>query len=307
MSESTFTLTVAALSSRQKSIENTAPRNQSSIAFLCKNLQLGEAGTQSKKNEARSSSEGQLYVRQCSSENKVADCEPSLRPIIRRRRAKSLPCSLERKTPAGPGRSLCQHRVRFADSLGLDLTEVRVFRSAEDPSVPLHVLTRLALNSDLRFDQDLNLCVHYLEPDFSQQPIDSGDFWERLQRQKVCLERALRSETGFTGTIRVLNVAYEKRVVVRYTFTEWQSCHETAATWEQNSAGTGSDSDQFKFSLQVPPFILEASSGLQFAIRYQVLMQEYWDNNDGNNYSMVCRSHFVKLPKQDEDNWIHFI
>ncbi|XP_029453250.1 protein phosphatase 1 regulatory subunit 3D [Rhinatrema bivittatum] len=230
----------------------------------------------------------------------AASCDPHLRPIMRRR-ARSLPTSPERRrAPQCPPR--CQ-QVRFADSLGLELAEVKVFSAADDPAIPLHVLARLAINSALRCSCELQVAFQYLEPDFPQ-PADCSDFPARLQQQRVSLERVLSSQAfGVAGTVRVLNLAYEKAVLVRYSFTEWRSQQEVRAVWQSSSAA----SDVFAFSFPAPPFLLQLCPVLHFAVRYQVGGKEYWDNNKGKNYRLICRSHALKMPKDSEQSWIHFI
>lgn len=240
-------------------------------------------------------------------------CDPALRPIIRRR-ARSLPTTPERRKRTAVQCQVprCQsrmNRVRFADALGLELTEVKVFQTGEDPSIPLHVLSRLSINSDLWYSSlDLEFTMQCLVPDF-QQPADCMDFSARLQEQQVCLERVTSSDLGLSGTIQVCNVAFEKQVSVRYTFNQWKSLHEVAAHWhssipEKNGQG---QVDVFTFFLPVPPFLLQLSSVVQFAARYQVNGQEYWDNNRGKNYSLTCRTHPLKMPRECEESWIHFI
>ncbi|XP_071616361.1 protein phosphatase 1 regulatory subunit 3D [Heliangelus exortis] len=240
-------------------------------------------------------------------------CDPALRPIIRRR-ARSLPTSPERRKQAAaqcqvPGCQGRMNRVRFADALGLELTEVKVFQTGEDPSVPLHVLSRLSINSALWYSSwDLEFNIQCLVPDF-QQPVDCKDFSSRLQEQQVCLERVTSSDLGLNGTIQVCNVAFEKQVSVRYTFNQWKSLHEVCAHWQSSipeKKGQG-QVDVFTFFLPVPPFLLQLSSVVQFAARYQVNGREYWDNNRGQNYSLTCRSHPLKIPRECEESWIHFI
>lgn len=147
-----------------------------------------------------------------------------------------------------------------------------------------------------------------LVPDF-QQPADCVDFSSRLQEQQVCLERVTSSDLGLNGTIQVRNVAFEKRVSVRYTFNQWKSLHEVCAHWHSSiPEKNGQDQvDVFTFFLPVPPFLLQLSSVVEFAARYQVNGQEYWDNNRGKNYSLTCRSHPLKMPRECEESWIHFI
>ncbi|XP_025961106.1 protein phosphatase 1 regulatory subunit 3D [Dromaius novaehollandiae] len=243
----------------------------------------------------------------------ATSCDPALRPIIRRR-ARSLPTSPERRKRAGvqcrvPGCEGRANRVRFADALGLELTEVKVFQTGEDPSVPLHVLSRLSINSDLWCSSlDLEFTMQCLVPDF-QQPADCTDFSARLQEQQVCLERVTSSDLGLSGTIQVCNIAFEKKVSVRYTFNQWKSVHEVCAHWHNSIPEKNGQAqvDVFTFFLPVPPFLLHLCSVVQFAARYQVNGQEYWDNNRGKNYSFTCWNYPLKMPRECEESWIHFI
>lgn len=238
-----------------------------------------------------------------------SSCDPALRPIIRRR-ARSLPTTPERRKRVQCQAPVCQSRmnkVRFADALGLELTEVKVFQKGEDPSIPLHVLSRLSINSDLWYS-NLEFTMQCLVPDF-QQPADCMDFSARLQEQQVCLERVTSSDLGVSGTIQVCNIAFEKQVSVRYTFNQWKSLHEVCAHWQSSILDkNGQDQvDVFTFFLPVPSFLLQLCSIVQFAARYQVNGQEYWDNNRGKNYSLTCRTHPLKMPRECEESWIHFI
>ncbi|XP_061487093.1 protein phosphatase 1 regulatory subunit 3D [Rhineura floridana] len=243
----------------------------------------------------------------------VTSCDPHLRPIMRRR-ARSLPSSPERRrrmtAPCRvPGCNTRRNRVRFADALGLELAEVKVFQAGEDPSIPLHVLSRLSINSDLCCSRlDLEFTMQCLVPNF-QQPADCEDFLSRLQEQQVCLERVTSSDLGLNGTLKVVNVAFEKQVAVRYTFNHWRGQHEVNAQWHSSVPGKEgqAQADVFTFFLPVAPFLLQLSSVVEFALLYRVGGQEYWDNNRGKNYSLTCRSHPLKMPRECEESWIHFI
>uniref|UniRef100_A0A8C6ZBD8 Protein phosphatase 1 regulatory subunit 3D n=1 Tax=Nothoprocta perdicaria TaxID=30464 RepID=A0A8C6ZBD8_NOTPE len=258
----------------------------------------------------------------CGSAGSGSACEDSLQPRAagRRRRRRSLsspPDSLQsvpspRETGAQCRVAACEgraNRVRFADALGLELTEVKVFQTGEDPSIPLHVLSRLSINSDLWGScLDLEFTMQYLVPDF-QQPADCMDFSARLREQQVCLERVTSSDFGLSGTIQVCNIAFEKQVSVRYTFNQWKSLHEARAHWHSSIPEKNGQAqvDVFTFFLPVPSFLLQLCSVVQFAARYQVNGQEYWDNNGGKNYSFTCRNYPLKMPRECEESWIHFI
>ncbi|KAF1390641.1 hypothetical protein PFLUV_G00060130 [Perca fluviatilis] len=232
-------------------------------------------------------------------------CEPTPKPIIRQR-SRSLPSATEKKKQ-------CRNvGVRFVDSLGLDLEDIKLFKSAEDPFVPHHVTFRLLMGAELADGRHLEISLPYLKPVFAQQPGDQQGFLHRLNEQKVCLERVLCFELGVIGITQVLNLNFEKDVIARYSFTEWKNCTETKASWVSTitktcEGGGGKLScDTFRFHLPVPPF-LQPGAVLQFAIQYKVCGAEYWDNNNGENYKLVCHNYKLTVPKECEDSMVHFI
>ncbi|XP_065105926.2 protein phosphatase 1, regulatory subunit 3Da [Paramisgurnus dabryanus] len=228
-------------------------------------------------------------------------CEPPTKSIIQRR-SQSLPSPPERR------RLSRRAGVRFVDSLGLDLENVKVFKSGEDPFIPEHVLFRILMNAELASSKRLEISLPYLKPMFPVQPGDSSNFAERLCCQQVCLERVLCYEPGIIGIIQVVNLAFEKEVTVRYSFTNWKSCTETKAYWvASRSISNGPCCDTFRFHLPVPPFILHPGALLEFAICYKVMGTQFWDNNGGENYKLTCQSYNLPVPKECEDSMIHFI
>lgn len=231
-------------------------------------------------------------------------CEPPPKPIIQRR-AQSLPSPSERR------RLSRRTGVRFVDSLGMDLEDVKVFRSGEDPFVPEHVLFRLLMNAELVANKSLEISLPYLKPVFPEQPGDCSNFLQRLCNQQVCLERVLCYEPGIIGIIQVVNLAFEKEVIIRYSFTNWKSCAESRAHWVASKCleglSSGYSCDSFRFHLPVPPFILHPGAVLEFAICYKVQGIQFWDNNEGQNYKLVCQSYKIPVPKECEDSMIHFV
>ncbi|XP_064160167.1 protein phosphatase 1, regulatory subunit 3Db isoform X2 [Anguilla rostrata] len=133
----------------------------------------------------------------------------------------------------------------------------------------------------------------------------------RSTRMQVCLERVLCSELGITGTAQVLNLAFEKEVMVHYSFTNWRSKGDSKASWVssvvRNRMAGEPDSDIFRFRLPVPPFILQPGALLEFAICFQVGGSEFWDNNNGQNYKLTCHSYKLTVPRECEDSMVHFI
>lgn len=237
----------------------------------------------------------------------VSKSEPTIEPPAKpsmRRRAKSLSFL--------PADTMTQRRspqVRFVDALGLELEEVKVFKVKEHPLIPHHVMFRLLMSSEMSFRKSPELSLPYFKPCFPEDLRSQPNFMGRLYSQSVCLEEVHCSDQGITGTICVLNFAYEKHVSVLYSFTNWRTHTDTTASWissgdrwDSNTPGT----DIFRFRLPVPPFILEPGAILEFAICYSVKGTNYWDNNEGQNYKLSCHSYKVTVPKECEDSMLHF-
>lgn len=232
-------------------------------------------------------------------------CEPMPKPIIRQR-SHSLPSTTDKK-------KICRNAgVRFVDCRGVDLEDIRLFKSGEDPCVPHHVTFRLLMAAEMADGRHLEISLPYMKPLFSQQPGDQPGFLHRLHEQKVCLERVLCFELGVIGITQVLNLDFVKDVTARYSFTNWRSCAETKASWVSSTTttceggGTQFSCDTFRFHLPVPPF-LQPGAVLEFAIQYKVCGAEYWDNNDGENYKLVCHNYELTVPKECQDSMVHFI
>ncbi|XP_005052646.1 PREDICTED: protein phosphatase 1 regulatory subunit 3E-like [Ficedula albicollis] len=145
-----------------------------------------------------------------------------------------------------------------------------------------------------------------LEPLFPPQPGASPGFAERVRQHKVRLEWVRAEPAGLRGAVRVLNLAYEKVVSVRYTLNGWGG----AATYQPPGPPDGI-TDRFAFLLPLGAAATAAETTLEFAVRYRVAGAEYWDNNEGKNYRLRGRQRVppVTGPPQDPDSsaWIHFI
>lgn len=242
-------------------------------------------------------------VKQPEVKQKVISEPPTKTIMSKRTRSRSL-CSTadEMKETKSP-------QVRFVDALGIELEQVKVFKVKEHPMIPQHVMFRLLMNSELAFGKKLELSLPYFKPCFPENLGAQPGFLKRLCTQTVCLEQIQCSEVGITGTIQVLNLAFEKEVTVHYSFTNWRTSSDTTAFWvssghhkESNAPAT----DIFRFRLPVPPFIMEPGAILEFAICFCVNGSNYWDNNNGKNYKLSCHSYKVTVPRECEDSMLHF-
>ncbi|KAM3919787.1 protein phosphatase 1 regulatory subunit 3E-like [Leptodactylus fuscus] len=225
-----------------------------------------------------------------------------------RRRAKSLPTPAERRhlEVVAPRKK----EVRFADSLGLELTTVRHFSDAEAPRVPYHVLAGLRCREACPAGAELSTLLlrpgpscPQLEPLFTN-PSTKPDYIDLVRQRKVCLETVNTDPFSVSGDLRVLNLSYEKEVMVRYTMDAWSTSSEVTATYQRGCSDRYSD--RFSFKLLCPT-LLNKEGVLEFAIRYKVCGMEYWDNNDGQNYKVKSHRATVSPPKEYDSGWIHFI
>ena len=166
-------------------------------------------------------------------------------------------------------------KVTFADLLGCSL--VSVIEISPRNSLP-----------DSRLSQQHKASVRpisaqrrYLSCSF-EQPVSKDDFLDRVTRQYICLESVV-CDKAIVGFVRVLNIAYHKEVAVRYTGNAWKTFREEPAEY----LSTSRDGTMDTFFFRIPqPSICQETSKLEFAIRYSVKENVYWDNNLKKNYSV---------------------
>ncbi|RVE74556.1 hypothetical protein OJAV_G00023730 [Oryzias javanicus] len=225
-----------------------------------------------------------------------------------RRRCKSLPTPTERaKLEIVRHRSpTSQKKVRFADSLGLELISVKHFNDGDDPEVPERILAKLPKGNlhclDTKFPRAPSQSV-FMELQFTNPGTLPG-FEQKVREVKVLLESVEADEFSLSGFVRVLNMAFEKSVSLRYSLNNWITFMDSLATYVPNSSD--GVTDKFCFKIVMPTY-LDNGGALQFAIKYCVGGREFWDNNHGNNYKV--RRHCLKMspPREWENGWIHFI
>ncbi|KAG7272089.1 hypothetical protein CRUP_002906 [Coryphaenoides rupestris] len=246
--------------------------------------------------------------------------KPATSPNLRRR-CRSLPTLTERaKLEISRVRSPTSTKtVRFADSLGLELTSVKHFDDADLPRVPERILAKCAKEGPplgtnhhvgTKFPRPLNQSV-CVEQQFTN-PGALPDFEQKVREVKVMLETFEADDVSLSGVVRVLNLAFEKSVYLRYSLNNWITFMDSLASYVPDSSD--GVTDRFSFKITTPTFREVGGGGgggggtLQFAIRYCVGGEEYWDNNVGKNYK-VRRHNKLKMspPREWENSWIHFI
>ncbi|XP_008287414.1 protein phosphatase 1 regulatory subunit 3G isoform X2 [Stegastes partitus] len=201
-----------------------------------------------------------------------------------RRRARSLPAypaALLARVSGG------EKRVKFADTMGLNLASVKHFSALEEPQIPTKVLSRHRSFPPQQHDllQDLR---HGFRSDLDTDRLvacfpELRDAERRVQQLGVCLERVAITQFDVRGQIRVLDGREDKEVGVRYTFNDWLS-HVDAQAVPAAAEQPDLLGERFVFTVYTPPF-MEPSSTVHLAVYLKSKDGEFWDNNGGQNYS----------------------
>lgn len=109
-------------------------------------------------------------------------------------------------------------------------------------------------------------------------------------------ELELRADCTLNGTVKVVNLDYNKTVFVRWTIDNWASHQDTMASYSCSSDGLTHDLFTFTLDYNWPAVVSLAADKdadcagvcVQLAVAYQVNGTEFWDNNDGENFQVLC-------------------
>lgn len=97
------------------------------------------------------------------------------------------------------------------------------------------------------------------------------------------------------GTCQVANLAYEKKVNIRYSFDDWSTCHQVQADYRESIIDTW---DRFSFKIKCHPFVRH----LDFAVQYLVSGREFWDNNKQQNYQLDITTNAQIMNEEDDES-----
>ncbi|UJR31615.1 hypothetical protein I4U23_019098 [Adineta vaga] len=235
--------------------------------------------------------------------------------------------------------------VRFADSIGRQLTEVQYIKSPNyDESNDFSLLLGSSLLSSSppsfsknniyvpksshfdhkpwSFDVDLTLskpkkgislpkrffCL-YRQPNSEHPDIYLHEVWKsqiKLEHADIPWKHSSSGEQKLVGTLWVTNASYWKNVSIKYTFNRWLNTYEREAQ-HRSSSNDYRNIDQFEFSIDIP----EDVDRIDFVLRYCVNGQEHWDNNEGKNYTLQTESAYtpsttISLPHDCDFNEMRF-
>jgi protein phosphatase 1 regulatory subunit 3A/B/C/D/E len=165
----------------------------------------------------------------------------------------------------------------------------------EPPQVPASALKDLHIRRRKRSKSQL---VYQLDFD---QPGSDPSFIKRVLADKVALENCICNlqpgpsasspeQLTISGIIRVANIAFDKRVFVRYSMDGWRKGgteYDVAASYLPGS--NDGATDRFAFVMLQPEGSMQApGSRLEFAVAFDAAGTLYWDSNGGANYGVDC-------------------
>lgn len=183
-------------------------------------------------------------------------------------------------------------KVVFADDHGGQLTQVRVMKepSYMPPIWSLQFLAHVTQGMISPVPQEQWVV------DFRQPASAYLEFRQKVDETNVSLENVIIKETEhlIVGTVKVKNISYHKEVIVRSSCDNWKTHEDTYCTYTVVGSGAASAytiHDTFSFKLTLPP----KSRRIEFCVCYKCDGTEFWDNNDGHNYSLTNRV----MPRQD--------
>ncbi|UJR15067.1 hypothetical protein I4U23_002037 [Adineta vaga] len=202
--------------------------------------------------------------------------------------------------------------VRFADSIGRELTQVQYIRSITDNDSKdfLHTKNNLYIPTELNFEpKPWSFDVAWTPKQLTEAHIYLHEVWKsqvKLEHADTRLKSSITNEQYLYGTVWVTNAGYWKNVTVKYTFNRWLNTYEYDAHHRYHS-NDFRNLDQFDFSIDIPQDV----DRIDFVIRYQVNGQEHWDNNEGKNYTLETESSTIpqttiSLPHDCDFNEMRF-
>lgn len=112
--------------------------------------------------------------------------------------------------------------------------------------------------------------------------------------QPVRLDKVWLSpdQKSLMGSVIVINLAFQKSVTCRFTLDYWKTVSEVGAEYSHEVPAQGEGStgqDRFLFTLKLSDTAHLENKTLFLCIRYNVMGQEFWDNNNGTNLQVDFR------------------
>uniref|UniRef100_A0A914UYI1 CBM21 domain-containing protein n=1 Tax=Plectus sambesii TaxID=2011161 RepID=A0A914UYI1_9BILA len=194
------------------------------------------------------------------------------------------------KSPTSPTSSL-KKSVTFADSVGLNLEEIKLFTNQTDfRDDYFEFADNLLLSSRRQAHTFPVLSSHLTAFTKAEQQREmqirwplrgKGEVHKIVEAQNVCIESMSCSSMSTSGLVGVKNIAFEKQVQLRYTINAWETYSEIPCMFPFSSVFNNHYTFCFSFCL---PLDLPVGSCCELCVCYTTAEQEFWDNNDSKNY-----------------------
>ena len=203
---------------------------------------------------------------------------PALRASSTRRRPSSM-----------PGTPTYSKAVHFQDN---SLEHVRTFLQVDRP-----IAVSAGSSPVDSHDEDSEYPFGEIEPDPKSPPYE----WEirltnfpreTLERQAfpVRTEKLyLSADTKMLmGNVAVLNLAFHKLVVARFTLDFWKTTSEVIAEYngDVRKKQVNDGYDRFTFAIKLEDQANLENKTMFFCVKYNVGGKDYWDNNNSTNYQI---------------------
>ncbi|CAH2101029.1 unnamed protein product [Euphydryas editha] len=176
-------------------------------------------------------------------------------------------------------------RVVFADDRGYALEQVKFM--TEPSHVPPYWALKIIASPPPERKPPPQTVVDLWEQRFSQPASDYLEFRRRITENCVSLENVIikQNECAVDGTIKVKNLDFNKEVFVRASSDGWRTHEDTYCAFVESgplSKNGVSNYDTFGFRLQLPIH----SRRIDFCVCFRCKGNEYWDNKNGENYTI---------------------
>ncbi|PWA31639.1 hypothetical protein CCH79_00006580 [Gambusia affinis] len=188
-------------------------------------------------------------------------------------------------------------RVSFADTTGGDLVDVREFAAFDSDEED----TSHWQEEEAKYRKAVREPIYRVHPEF--QVPSGGVLLQVVRSNKVEVERISPVEDeplAFSGVIRVLNISFHKAVYIRSTMDNWDTYFDHPAEYVFGS--NVDDTDQFSFKLSFAPPYTTHGSRIEFVVRYETSVGDYWANNFSRNYAVTLHLSYEDDPAQTSTN-----
>ena len=175
--------------------------------------------------------------------------------------------------------------VRFLDSAGMPLVKVKQFDEAQELLDKIKSEeSKLSASLSKKSGQEIKPLFKCA---FDQPAADYLKFRQCLDQKFVSLENVdIQGSRLISGTIKVKNICFEKKVFVRITFNSWNSSSDIVCAYIPSGSAGASIYDTFRFQAEIPMSWYDHHR-IEFCVCFAHDGLEHWDSNNGVNYSIV--------------------